>query len=166
MAGPQPLCYTTAMPHKNKEARRAYERQYRAARRERFRQHSKFQDSAIHANERARVYGAQGTISAQNVRDILHPDARCYYCGKEKSLEKRMGIDHVIPLHSGGINAVENIVACCASCNSSKWRQEQPHQWARHYKVCQECGTTKSKHAAKGYCDACYQRLNKKAKTQ
>lgn len=57
-------------------------------------------------------------------------EIRCAYCGKPI---KRVTIDHVIPITSGGGNAIDNIVPACSRCNSSKssrpfeeWYREQP----------------------------------------
>ena len=54
---------------------------------------------------------------------------RCEYCGLEnlipnigdKGRHKRMAtLDHVIPKHRGGTNALDNLVICCSVCNSNK----------------------------------------------
>jgi len=41
---------------------------------------------------------------------------RCVYCGEEKKLT----IDHIIPVSKGGNHVKENIVPACISCNSRK----------------------------------------------
>ena len=42
----------------------------------------------------------------------------CAYCGK--LLGSDMTIDHVIPIVKGGTNDIENLVPCCARCNTRK----------------------------------------------
>lgn len=54
----------------------------------------------------------------------------CAYCGfdgRPFDAWMQMTLDHVMPRHCGGGDEAENIVACCASCNSitSKMRFEQ-----------------------------------------
>lgn len=44
---------------------------------------------------------------------------KCQYCGIEKSA-KELTLDHVIPRGQGGTTRWENVVACCAACNSDK----------------------------------------------
>ena len=43
-------------------------------------------------------------------------DNECQYCGSKTNLT----IDHVIPRSRGGEDTWENLVTCCASCNSKK----------------------------------------------
>ena len=44
---------------------------------------------------------------------------RCYICGKEFS-ERKLSIDHIIPLSRGGGNSWENMITCCTACNFKK----------------------------------------------
>lgn len=46
---------------------------------------------------------------------LLLPQA-CCYCGSSE----RLSIDHLIPLHRGGLDLPENMVWACRTCNSSK----------------------------------------------
>ena len=41
----------------------------------------------------------------------------CQYCGKKS---KHLTVDHVIPRERGGGHDWDNVVACCADCNSRK----------------------------------------------
>ena len=41
----------------------------------------------------------------------------CPYCNR---VITRGSLDHLVPVHTGGANARENLVWCCHSCNSSK----------------------------------------------
>lgn len=44
---------------------------------------------------------------------VLTPTSR-------QSCPRTIKIDHVVPLSRGGSNALDNLVPCCTSCNSSK----------------------------------------------
>ncbi len=53
---------------------------------------------------------------------------KCIYCGGEYQ-----HLDHLIPLSSGGLSVIENLVTSCSSCNLSKssrrvisWFRDQP----------------------------------------
>lgn len=46
-------------------------------------------------------------------------NGRCFYCGIELD-DKNRTIDHKIAKDNGGKNAIENLLPCCRSCNSSK----------------------------------------------
>ena len=46
-------------------------------------------------------------------------NGRCAYCGCTLPYEK-MQVDHVIPLHLGGRDIEENMLAACRSCNHRK----------------------------------------------
>lgn len=51
---------------------------------------------------------------------------RCAYCGIKLFIDidhndkKYMNIDHIFPRKHGGKNNLENLFACCKSCNSKK----------------------------------------------
>jgi 5-methylcytosine-specific restriction endonuclease McrA len=52
---------------------------------------------------------------------------RCAYC----SVEDKLTVDHVVPISRGGLDAPDNVVPACKSCNSSKgakllteWRRQ------------------------------------------
>ncbi len=48
---------------------------------------------------------------------------RCAYCGKSA---KTLQLDHVTPVHTGGLSLTVNLVPACEECNRSKgtrhWR--------------------------------------------
>ena len=80
------------------------------------------------ANKYARKYNRDGILTTQNIMDILNESKMvCYYC-KEKIPEKLMTIDHKIAMRVGGSNHMDNIVACCYSCNSKK-HSKTPEQF-------------------------------------
>ena len=50
---------------------------------------------------------------------FIRDHGKCQYC--EKKLNKtRFTIDHIIPRSKGGKTSWENLVACCAKCNTYK----------------------------------------------
>ncbi|WP_310582091.1 HNH endonuclease [Deinococcus sp.] len=51
---------------------------------------------------------------------------RCHWCGMP--MGSIVTMDHVIPLSRGGAHSLENVVAACSSCNSSK-NDKLPHEW-------------------------------------
>lgn len=104
-----------------------------------------------HANRRAVEYGAPGVLTVEDVRQTLST-GHCHYCGSSD----RLGIDHVIPLHAGGPNTRENIVAACLRCNASKLRSDRPGRWSQKWDACLACGSTARAHNAKGLCTTCY----------
>ena len=61
---------------------------------------------------------AGGTLSAGEVREIRAcNDGLCAYCLRPSP---RLEIEHCTPLARGGVNAVENCVLACRSCNARK----------------------------------------------
>lgn len=46
---------------------------------------------------------------------FLRDDHRCQYCGRRAE-----NLDHVIPRSRGGAHEWDNVVACCARCNTHK----------------------------------------------
>jgi hypothetical protein len=55
---------------------------------------------------------------------IARDDGRCVYCGCGVDLV----VDHVLPFKRGGLSTLDNLVAACRSCNSSK-RNQTPSEW-------------------------------------
>lgn len=49
------------------------------------------------------------------LRVLARDSHTCAYCGDVAN-----EVDHIIPLVRGGSDDMENLVACCRSCNSSK----------------------------------------------
>jgi 5-methylcytosine-specific restriction endonuclease McrA len=51
----------------------------------------------------------------QRIRVLKRDGYICAYCGQEANQ-----VDHVISRKDGGSHDMDNLVACCASCNSKK----------------------------------------------
>lgn len=62
---------------------------------------------------------AEALMELFNTRD-------CFYCGRELDEVNRQ-IDHMIPLISGGIHSLLNIVMACAYCN--QWKGDHDFGW-------------------------------------
>lgn len=56
-------------------------------------------------------------LSRQNI--FLRDSHTCQYC-YQKFSEKRLTVDHVIPLSKGGRHEWTNVVAACTTCNNRK----------------------------------------------
>lgn len=78
---------------------------------------------------RARLVVADGNYTKQQWMDLVERQKnRCYYekqiwalgCKGKFTDKNRPTIDHIVALSNGGTNHIENIVAACQSCNSSK----------------------------------------------
>lgn len=56
---------------------------------------------------------------AERMRIYNSMDGHCAYCGAEITYGE-MAVDHVIPLHNGGTDTVDNMMPACRSCNHYK----------------------------------------------
>lgn len=64
-----------------------------------------------------RIKGIGGTVSKSEWDEIKAKyNFKCLRCGKKKKLT----MDHVMPISSGGEHSVENIQPLCGPCNSIK----------------------------------------------
>lgn len=142
------------MPHRDPATRRAYMRRWRARNRGRYAARQKATDAARHANQRAARYGAPGILTIDEAAAILAVE-RCHWCGTTDS-DPWWTLDHLKPLHDGGLNRPANIRCSCHSCNASKYRSDRPGRWSRAYDYCRECLTTDKPHRAHGRCESCY----------
>lgn len=66
------------MPHADPAARQAYNRDYKRANRDRYRRRQKSYDAAKHANERAAAFGVEGTLTPEDVEQVLSVGA-CHW---------------------------------------------------------------------------------------
>lgn len=57
--------------------------------------------------------------SAERLEIYKKTDGHCAYCGCELD-KKEMQADHVVPLHCGGADTVDNLLPACRSCNHYK----------------------------------------------
>lgn len=61
-----------------------------------------------------------------NVAVYEHDGYKCVYCGVADDLV----VDHVVPFKRGGTSDLNNLVAACRGCNSSK-RARTPSEWGQ-----------------------------------
>jgi hypothetical protein len=61
---------------------------------------------------------AQSFLSKNNVREFIfkRDGYKCLKCGSTKNLT----LDHIVPVHKGGVNRLGNLQTLCRKCNSSK----------------------------------------------
>lgn len=75
-------------------------------------------------NRRAAKRGEPGITAGQWIGVVEVFGGVCAYCRRER----KVGIDHFVPLARGGRHAISNAVPACRSCNSSK-RHSDPFEW-------------------------------------
>jgi 5-methylcytosine-specific restriction endonuclease McrA len=81
---------------------------------------------AIRDRRRAREVGAEGSYTADDVRELLRTQGRvCRYCQSKLTI---FHVDHFIPLARGGSNWPSNLVLSCPPCNYSK-SDRMPWVW-------------------------------------
>lgn len=111
---------------KNREKKREYDR--------RWKQENPDKKKANHQRRRALQKGAKGSYTAEQIQALrLQQENRCFHCGVSFD-EKKMNIDHWIPLTKNGSNDIENIRLLCVSCNCSK-ADKLPCEWDNRYCV-------------------------------
>lgn len=77
--------------------------------------------NAITHRRRARLRGAVGSYTPDDVRNLFDlQKGKCAHSWCRSSLAKGYHIDHVIPLARGGANDRRNIQLLCAPCNHRK----------------------------------------------
>ena len=79
--------------------------------------------------ERAKLAGAAGEVSATRLRDrILESGGRCEWCGCNL-VGAEFELDHIVSLAQGGSHTPANLVVACPSCNRRK-AQKHPARFA------------------------------------
>ncbi len=78
---------------------------------------------------RAKKRSAIGSHTAEQILEMLtKQNWKCVACGI--SIKDRRHIDHIMPLHLGGSNNIENLQGLCQFCNCSKHAKD-PFKWAQ-----------------------------------
>jgi 5-methylcytosine-specific restriction endonuclease McrA len=72
----------------------------------------------------------QFELTIKQIKQVQKRDKVCVYCGSDKRLE----LDHIIPLSKGGEGISDNFVLACRSCNSSKNAQDV-FKWCKAQKI-------------------------------
>jgi hypothetical protein len=82
---------------------------------------------AIRLNRRSRKKENGGVVTNLEIKNLkIKSKNVCFYCNSNKKLS----IDHVIPLKLGGRNEISNMVIACINCNSQK-QAKDPIVYAR-----------------------------------
>lgn len=99
--------------------------------------------------KRSLKFGFENTFKESEFRDKLEKqNFKCFYCGKNISYDSSTR-DHYIPLSLGGSDEINNIVACCSSCNSKK-RNMMPKDYIKKIDNTEPSRTNSEKSSAKG----------------
>jgi len=69
---------------------------------------------------RAIIRGGSAPATDREVRDFLRAATHCEYCHRPFTRQRRPTLDHFMPLSLQGPHSLENFVAACKPCNSSK----------------------------------------------
>lgn len=67
-------------------------------------------------NRRAKI---KNIVPHSEISNIIRRSKKCYWCGVPLK-NKKVHIDHYVPLAKGGLNSIENLVVSCAKCNLTK----------------------------------------------
>jgi 5-methylcytosine-specific restriction endonuclease McrA len=89
-------------------------------------------------NAKARRLGRAGRISSVDLALVYaRSEGICCYCGFDLDPESN-SFDHVVPFDHGGLNTIDNLVACCLTCQRTKFTKSpaQLEQWRKLQVVC------------------------------
>ena len=121
----------------NPEKYRAQTKAYADANREKYRDSNRsyFQSPKGHETLRRnarkrRVPKNSSTLTLTTADLVSRQGGKCYYCDKAFTKRRKAELEHVIPLSRGGLNADDNVVAACVSCNRTK-SAKAPDDYAR-----------------------------------
>lgn len=82
-------------------------------------------------NTRAKRRGAEGSHTAQDIRNILaRQKYKCAECGTSVRKKSNRHVDHIMPIALGGTNWPNNLQILCPKCNQQK-HAKHPLDWAK-----------------------------------
>lgn len=102
----------------------------------------RFKRLAVSNNKKAERLGRRGRITHETLFLVFHNSGgQCAYCGIGIEADS-CSFDHVVPFDRGGDNAIDNIVACCVTCQREKFtKTPEEFQEYRELQVpCKGCG--------------------------
>lgn len=107
------------------EKRRESDRRYRAENPDRYREKHREISRRWEKNNPEKVSAAKyrrrctlGSFTAIELKAKFEEMGnKCAHCG---TTEKKLTVDHIVPLNKNGTNFIDNIQPLCGSCNSSK----------------------------------------------
>ena len=109
----------------NKESSIDYQKKYRIEKKdiikEKHKEYMKKDFAKIskrNSNHKRRALVRDGDVTTIQLKELIDRSKKCYWC--EKKIGKLYHIDHVIPLASGGLHTISNLVVSCRQCNLSK----------------------------------------------
>jgi 5-methylcytosine-specific restriction endonuclease McrA len=74
----------------------------------------------LHVIRRARRRGSVGFYTNKEWEDLKAKcEFRCQMCGRHES-ERKLTVDHIVPVSRGGSSWIQNIQPLCKPCNSRK----------------------------------------------
>ena len=122
-----PCDYRRSIARDNGEAKRARNRAFYAANKERVREaiyarrHATPSAIANHREKRAKAIAerADGTLTATVLRELFAAAKKCAYCAVSMASSAK-SLDHLVPLAQGGGHLIANVVVCCRDCNTAK----------------------------------------------
>lgn len=124
--------YRERYPDKSKEQRRRWLEKHPDFTRELYRRNPQ-KNLAIQHRRRALKKSNGGSYTSDQIQNLrLQQNNCCYHCGISFD-EKKMHIDHWIPLSKGGSNDISNIKLLCQHCNCTK-HNKLPWKWDSRYK--------------------------------
>lgn len=83
------------------------------------------QRAIIEKHTRKAKIKSGGSFTEKDWKDLCGKyDNKCLCCGEEKKLS----VDHVIPLSRGGSNTIDNIQPLCVLCNSKKGTKDTDYR--------------------------------------
>lgn len=92
-------------------------------------------------HNRARLLWAAATDATFELM-VVGPDrarvlcGKCIHCGRRHQLEldgtprTQATVEHIVPRHHGGTDAIENLAVACASCNQRKGSRLDARPWS------------------------------------
>lgn len=67
-------------------------------------------------NNRARKMGVEGTVTAEELEQLMNRQPCCQRCGRKTYLV----FDHIVSMYNGGENTIDNLQVLCRMCNMEK----------------------------------------------
>lgn len=105
---------------KNKEKIKNYRKQYS--------QTDTYKASLKNSKYKRRALEKNGDVTSAQICELQKNAKTCYWCNTSLK-NKKINIDHYVPLSKGGLHSISNLVVSCRKCNLTK-NAKDPYQFA------------------------------------